>query len=71
MKKMEGFHEDLFAEVYALGGKMSGEHGIGFKKLKEFKRHTPKGEQHIIRAIKAALDPNNIMNPAKIVDLEE
>ena len=71
MKKMEGFHEDLFAEVYALGGKMSGEHGIGFKTLKEFKRHTPKGEQHIIRAIKAALDPNNIMNPAKIVDLEE
>ena len=68
---MEKFHEDLFREVYALGGKMSGEHGIGYKKMKEFKRHTPEGEQRIIRAIKRALDPNDIMNPAKIVNLEE
>ena len=33
MEKMEGFHKDLFDEVHALGGKMSGEHGIGYKKL--------------------------------------
>lgn len=71
MHKMEGFHEDLFEKVYALGGKMSGEHGIGYKKLKDFKRCTPAGEYQVVLAIKKALDPNNIMNPAKIVDLEE
>ena len=71
MEKMEAFHADLFKEVYALGGKMSGEHGVGYKKLKEFKRHTPEGERNIIKAIKKALDPNNIMNPSKIVDIDE
>lgn len=65
------FHHDLFPMVYKLGGKMSGEHGIGFKKLADFKRCTDPGEMKMIRAIKKALDPNNIMNPAKIVDLEE
>lgn len=67
MHKMEGFHEDLFEKVYALGGKMSGEHGIGYKKLKDFKRCTPAGEYQVVLAIKKALDPNNIMNPAKLL----
>ena len=71
MKKMAGFHKDLFEKVYALGGKMSGEHGIGYKKLVDFKRCTPPGEYKMIRAIKKALDPNDILNPAKIVDLED
>jgi len=70
MKKMEGFHEDLFREVYAMGGKMSGEHGIGYKKLHDFKRCTPEGEYKMICAIKKALDPNNILNPLKIVDVD-
>ena len=62
--KIKAFHHDLFPRVYALGGKMSGEHGIGFKKLEEFEACTPEGELKMIRAIKKALDPNDIMNPA-------
>ena len=38
---------------------MSGEHGIGYKKLVDFKRDPP-GEYKMIRAIKKALDPNDI-----------
>ena len=67
--KIKAFHSDLFPRVYALGGKMSGEHGIGFKKLEEFAKFTPKEELKVIRAIKQALDPNNIMNPGKLVDI--
>ena len=70
-KKIKAFHRDLFPRVYALGGKMSGEHGIGYKKLEEFTLCTPPAELKMIKAIKKALDPNNIMNPAKIIDLEE
>lgn len=68
-KTIKAFHADLFPRVYALGGKMSGEHGIGYKKLEEFARCTPDGEVKLIKAIKHALDPNNIMNPGKLVDM--
>lgn len=68
-KTIKAFHADLFPRVYALGGKMSGEHGIGYKKLEEFARCTPDGEVKMIKAIKQALDPNNIMNPGKLVDI--
>lgn len=68
-EKIKAFHADLFPRVYALGGKMSGEHGVGYKKLEEFARNTPEGEVKIIKAIKRALDPNNIMNPGKLVDM--
>ena len=71
MEKMEGFHKDLFDEVYALGGKMSGEHGIGYKKLHDFKRCTPPGEYKMICTIKKALDPNNILNPSKIINVDD
>lgn len=69
-EKIKAFHRDLFPRVYALGGKMSGEHGIGYKKLEEFAKCTPEGELKMIKAIKKALDPNNIMNPGKIVDMD-
>ena len=49
--KIKAFHADLFPRVYALGGKMSGEHGIGFKKLEEFARNTPAAELKVIKAI--------------------
>ena len=68
-KTIKAFHADLIPRVYALGGKMSGEHGIGYKKLEEFARCTPEGEVKLIKAIKQALDPNNIMNPGKLVDV--
>jgi glycolate oxidase len=71
VKTVDAFHDDLFPMVYELGGKISGEHGIGYKKADIFKKCTQPGEYKMVRAIKKALDPNNIMNPGKIVDLEE
>ena len=70
-EKIQAFHRDLFPRVYALGGKMSGEHGIGYKKRDDFIRCTSKEEVQLIRAIKKAWDPNGIMNPGKIIPLEE
>lgn len=69
-EKIKTFHRDLFPRVYALGGKMSGEHGIGYKKKEEFSLCTPAGEVNMIKAIKKALDPNGIMNPGKLVDVD-
>ncbi|NLL25622.1 MAG: FAD-binding oxidoreductase [Spirochaetales bacterium] len=50
-----------------LGGKISGEHGIGLKRREFFKEFTSPIEYRVMEQIKRALDPNGIMNPGKIL----
>ena len=45
---------------------MAGEHGIGAKKLAYMEEFTPAGELALMRKIKRAWDPNNILNPGKV-----
>jgi FAD/FMN-containing dehydrogenase len=52
--------------VTAAGGSISAEHGIGQMKKDELERLTPDRVRHL-RAIKAALDPKNLMNPGKLI----
>lgn len=49
--------------VVEYGGSISAEHGIGVLKKSELKRVKPPAELAAMRAIKEALDPNNILNP--------
>lgn len=49
---------------------MSGEHGIGYKRKQLMEEFTNPDELEMMRAIKKALDPNNILNPGKIFDIE-
>ncbi|CCQ73994.1 FAD-binding oxidoreductase [Magnetospira sp. QH-2] len=53
--------------VIDLGGSISAEHGIGKLKRDELAHYAPDVEIRMMRAVKAALDPNNIMNPGKVV----
>ena len=53
-------------EAIALGGSFSAEHGIGVKKMDSMTRHKDPVAMAAMRSIKAALDPNNIMNPGKV-----
>lgn len=62
--------KDLYTLVTRLGGKISGEHGIGLKRKKYFQALVSPVELELMRALKKAWDPNNIMNPGKIMDLE-
>jgi glycolate oxidase len=50
-----------------LGGKISGEHGIGLKRREFFKEFTSPVEYRVMEQIKRALDPKGIMNPGKIL----
>jgi len=59
---------ELYKAVYELGGKISGEHGIGIKRKKYLKNLIDPVELELMRAIKDAWDPNHIMNPGKIFD---
>lgn len=60
---------DVFLLTRELGGALSGEHGIGSKRRDFFTGLCQPEQLEVMRAIKKALDPNNIMNPGKIFDL--
>lgn len=58
--------KDLYNVVAKWGGRISGEHGIGCKRLQYMPCVVSETYLNVLRAIKKALDPNNIMNPGKI-----
>jgi glycolate oxidase len=60
--------EELYRIVGSFGGKISGEHGIGIKRRGYLKALINPVELELMRAIKKAWDPNNIMNPGKIFE---
>jgi FAD/FMN-containing dehydrogenase len=55
--------------VTAMDGSISAEHGIGIEKLDELQHYRSRTELDIMRTIKRALDPKNIMNPGKVLRL--
>lgn len=59
--------DEIFATALALGGTLSGEHGIGLAKLKYMEQETNKASVLYSQRLKKALDPRNILNPGKLV----
>lgn len=68
--KLAKIHKELYSVVYPLGGRLSGEHGIGYKKKHLMETYTDPVELNMMRAIKKALDPNHILNPGKLFDVQ-
>jgi glycolate oxidase len=60
---------EIFDTVIALGGTVTGEHGVGISKAPYFKRERPTAWE-TMNVIKRAMDPNNILNPGKIAQWE-
>ena len=58
----------LVQRALKMGGTCTGEHGIGFGKLKHMRNEHGDGAVELMKTIKQALDPLNIMNPGKTVD---
>ena len=56
----------LFERVVALEGSISGEHGIGFAKAPYIGLELSPDEVALMKRVKAAFDPNGILNPGKI-----
>jgi len=68
-KQMEDGHkaiEEIFQLVVDMGGTLSGEHGIGTAKAPYMHIAFNEAEMQIMRNIKKAFDPNNILNPYKM-----
>lgn len=66
---LPALQQEIYRMVYAMGGKLSGEHGIGYKRVKLLEKFADPVELKLMRNIKKAFDPNLIMNPGKVVEV--
>jgi glycolate oxidase len=69
-KRAEKAVKEVYDVVLKLGGTVTGEHGVGISKA-PFMMKERKTATSTMKAIKQALDPNNIMNPGKLFDWEK
>ena len=72
-KRIDGMEEkahqairEVFQAALDLGGTMSGEHGVGLSKAPFIELELTPDQIAAMKAIKQALDPNNILNPGKM-----
>jgi len=68
MQRAHAFYDELYEQVLAWGGTVSGEHGIGIAKKDYLARQIGPGGVAVMKRIKQAFDPEGILNPGKIFD---
>ena len=66
-KRSEAALDELFAQVLAWGGALTGEHGIGLAKQRWWPMAVSPEVRALHRVVKNALDPKGILNPGKFV----
>jgi glycolate oxidase len=59
--------KELYVETKALGGTLSGEHGIGCKRRKYLGNILSPEHIAVLKGIKQTFDPNGVLNPGKII----
>ena len=68
-ENLNSFHAKAYKYIYDQGGRLSGEHGIGAKKVRQLEKYTDPVELAMMRSIKKALDPKDILNPGKVFEV--
>ncbi|HEX3163307.1 MAG TPA: FAD-linked oxidase C-terminal domain-containing protein, partial [Pseudolabrys sp.] len=69
VKRAKALSERLVERALAMDGTCTGEHGVGQGKMKYMAAEHGAATLAVMASIKRALDPQNIMNPGKIVSL--
>ena len=62
-------HELVYAQVERCNGSISAEHGVGQLKLEGLRAHKGEVAHELMKTLKRALDPQNILNPHKVVSI--
>jgi glycolate oxidase len=68
-KKSDQAQRDLYQETIDLGGKITAEHGIGLLRKPFLSMNLDSYQIQLLKGLKKAFDPKNILNPGKIFDL--
>lgn len=66
MHRVEEAFKEIFAEAIRLGGTITGEHGIGVAKKTFLPKFAGDAQMRVMRELRRALDPNEILNPGKM-----
>lgn len=66
--RMERTMDRIYQKARDLGGRVSGEHGIGFAKRRYLQADTEPAAMEIMQGIKKVFDPNGILNPGKVFE---
>jgi len=66
-KKARAALDELFRQVLAWNGSITGEHGIGLAKMPWWNQAVSKTTREVHEILKGALDPEGILNPGKFV----
>lgn len=66
-RKLDAVFAELYAKAKECGGLVSGEHGIGYAKKEYIRELLGETQVNLMRGIKKVFDPNNILNPGKII----
>ncbi|QEL26069.1 FAD-binding protein [Bosea sp. F3-2] len=69
VERAQAFIDRLVKRALAMGGTCTGEHGVGQKKIKYLEQEHGAEALAVMRTLKRALDPQNILNPGKIIVL--
>jgi D-lactate dehydrogenase (cytochrome) len=69
LSRWQEFNDLVHGVAVALEGSISAEHGVGRLKREEITRYKSSVEIALMRRVKRALDPDNILNPGKVVSL--
>src|SRR5437763_2199980 len=67
-EKVQAALDELFAQVLAWGGVITGEHGIGLAKKRWWLEASSEVSRELHQRLKQTLDPNGILNPGKFLD---
>ena len=67
MEDYERLKKEIYDITVKLGGVITGEHGIGAIRRKHLKEYLTPKEIELMKNIKKLLDPNNILNPGKVL----
>lgn len=68
---LEEIKNAIYDEALALGGVITGEHGVGKTRIKNLPKAVGEKYIEVMKGIKKVFDPNNIINPGTVVDLSE
>jgi glycolate oxidase len=68
MHRVELAMREIFEKAMALGGTITGEHGVGLAKKAFLREQLGDSSYALLKRVKRALDPDNLLNPGKIFD---